>query len=70
VDGTILTVNADKSEGSLVASSVRAIRRSRGNLLGLVMNRARSFGDGTYSYSYSYAPTLTAEPTRSSESTS
>lgn len=67
VDGTILTVNADKSEGSLVASSVRAIRRSRGNLLGLVMNRARSFGDGTYSYSYSYAPTLTAEPTRSSE---
>lgn len=52
VDATLLVIHAEKTEGPLVGSTVAALRRARGNLLGVVMNRVRSFGDGAYGYSY------------------
>jgi polysaccharide biosynthesis transport protein len=52
-DASLLVVNAEKSGGHLVASTIAGLRRARGQVLGIVLNRVRSFGDGTYSY-YSY----------------
>jgi len=52
-DGVIVVVNASKTPGSLVASTVGIVRRARAQLIGIVMNRARGFGD-TYSYTYTY----------------
>ena len=69
VDGSIVVVNSGKSGGDVVASTISALRRAHGQVLGLVMNRARDFGDGTYSYSYTYTygPTIDSESPRKSK---
>ena len=63
VDGSVVVVNSGKSGGDLVVATTAAIRRAHGQILGLVMNRARDFGDNTYSYSYTYTygPTIESE---------
>ena len=59
-DGVIVVVNASKTPGSLVASTVGIVRRARAQLIGIVMNRARGFGD-TYSYTYTYEAQIDRE---------
>lgn len=55
VDATVLVTQAEKSSGKLISATVSALRRSRGQVLGIVLNRISNFADSTYGYSYYYS---------------